>query len=162
MTTVLGFDKQANYNNDNNWSHWNMAAKRRMLMDSSTTPTRAPYFVGQNMMGGSATGVSSMASTFRSNSATDPMTRANPWDNAEPYGISSVIGPSMVTNRGESNCEMDEETINKYMYAEKMKQVNKIDVNLLDWINVNLESTGQAEIDNHWRKWKAKLMSNKQ
>jgi hypothetical protein len=166
MTTVLGFDKQLNYDNKNHWSHWNMAAKRRILMDSSTTPTRAPYFVEQNMMGCSATHVSSLASTSRSNPATDPMTRTNPWDNAEPYGISSVIGPSMVTDRGESNCEMDEENINKYKYAEKMKQVNKTDVNLLDWIDADLESTGQAEIDDHWGKPRAfemegEMMSNK-
>jgi hypothetical protein len=134
-----------NYDINNNWSKWTMAAKRRILMDSSTTPTRAPYLVEQNMMGGSATCVSSLASTFRSNLTTDPMTRANPWDNAEPYGISSVIGPSMVTDRGESNCKMDKENINKYKYTEDMKEVNKTDVNFLDWINVDLESTGQGE-----------------
>jgi competence protein ComGC len=35
-----------------------------------------------------------------------------------------------------------------------MLKVNKMNVNLLDWMNVDLETTGQAEID-HWRKLRA-------
>jgi hypothetical protein len=35
-----------------------------------------------------------------------------------------------------------------------MLKVNKMNVNLLDWMYVDLETTGQAEID-HWRKLRA-------
>jgi hypothetical protein len=67
----------------------------------------------------------------------------------------------MVTDCGESNCEMDKENNNEYKYAEEMLQVKKTDVNLLDWIYVDLESTGQAEIDDHWRKPRAIEMKGK-
>jgi hypothetical protein len=130
-------------------------------MDSTTTPTRAPYFIEQNMIGGSATHVSSLASTFRSNAVTDPMARANPRENADPYGIHSVIGPSMVTDHGESNCEMDKENNNEYKYTKEMRQVNKTYVNFLDWINVDLENTGQVEIDDDWRKPRVVEMEGK-
>ena len=33
-----------------------------------------------------------------------------------------------------------------------MQQMEKTEINLLDWINVDLENTGQAEIDDDWRK----------
>jgi hypothetical protein len=120
MTPVLDLDKQVNYDNDNDWSQWNMAAKRRILMDSTTTPTSAPYFINPNIMGGSATRVSSLASTNRSNATPGPWARSNPSEYAEPYGIHSVIGPSMITNRRESNREMDEEMKKGYMYAEEI------------------------------------------
>jgi hypothetical protein len=155
MTPVLDFDKQVNYDNDNDWGQWNMAAKRRILMDSTTTPTSAPYFINPNIMGGSATRVSSLVSTNRSNAAPGPWARSNPSKDAEPYGIHSVIGPSMITNRRESNREMDKEMKKGYKYAEEMLQMEKKEINLLDWIDVDLENTGQVEMDDDWRKPRA-------
>ena len=155
MTTLLEIEKQVNYDDDNDWSQWNMAAKRRILMDSTTTQTSAPYFISQNIMGGSATRVSSLASTNRSNAAPSPWERAYPRIDAEPNGIHSVVGPSMITNRRESNCEMDEENNGGYKYAEEVQRMEKAEINLLDWIDVDLEDTGQVEIDDDWRKTRA-------
>jgi hypothetical protein len=63
--------------------------------------------------------------------------------------------PSMITDRRESNYEMDEENNRGYKYAEEMQQIEKTEINLLDWIDVDLENTGQAEIDDNWRKPRA-------
>jgi hypothetical protein len=155
LTPVLDFDIQVNYDNDNDWSQWNMAAKRRILMDSTTTPTSAPYFINPNIIGGSATCVSSLASTNRSNATPGPWARFNPSEDAEPYGIHSVIGPSMIPDHREGNREMDEEMKKGYKYAEEMLQMEKKEINLLDWIDVDLEKTGQVEMDDDWREPRA-------
>ena len=155
MTTVLEFKEQVDYDDDNNWSQWYMAAKRSIIMDSTTTQKSAPYFINPNIMGGSATRVSSLASTNRSNATPCPGGGANPREDAGPYGIHSVLGPSMITDRRESNCEMDEENNRGYKYAEEMQQMEKTEINLLDWMNVDLENTGQVEIDDDWRKPRA-------
>ena len=36
-----------------------------------------------------------------------------------------------------------------------MQQMEKTEINLLDWIDVDLEDTGQVEIDDDWRKPRA-------
>jgi hypothetical protein len=56
------------YDKDTDWNEWNMAAKRRILMEATTiSSTRmAPYFVEQNMAGSAATYVSSLASNMAS------------------------------------------------------------------------------------------------
>ena len=48
------FNKQVSYDNDNEWGEWNMSAKRRILMETNNGPTGAPYFINQDMSGGSA------------------------------------------------------------------------------------------------------------
>jgi hypothetical protein len=155
MMPALDFDKQVNYDNDNDWGQWNMAAKRRILMDCTPTPTSAPYFINPNIMGGSATRVSSLASTNRSNATPGPWARSNQGEDAEPYGMHSVIGPSMITNHRESNHEMDEEMKMGYEYAEEMLQMETKEKNLLDCFDVDLENTGETEMTGDWRKARA-------
>jgi hypothetical protein len=51
--------------------------------------------------------------------------------------------------------EMDKVNNRGYKYAEEMQQMEKTEINLLDWIDVDLKNTGQAEIDDDWRKPRA-------
>jgi hypothetical protein len=56
------------YDQDRDWSQWNMAAKRRILMEATTITSAPmpPYFVEQNMTGSAATHVSSLESNMTS------------------------------------------------------------------------------------------------
>jgi hypothetical protein len=82
---------QVDYQSDLEWNQWNIAAKKRILLDDGNNlqnqvhqPPRAPYYVSKRPGSTCGTLVSSIGSRGCSNIATEVMTPGNEEDNMEP------------------------------------------------------------------------------
>ena len=70
--TVLTLNGQVNYDDDEDWSQWNVTAKLRILTRPSDTHPMAPCFINPGETGSTATPVSSLAVSHHRTASTDP------------------------------------------------------------------------------------------
>jgi hypothetical protein len=76
VVITLIMDNQVNYDDDEDWGKWNVAAKLRILTQPLPTPPMAPYFIEKKNGGSTTTPVSSLSlSNTRTAAAVEPNNR---------------------------------------------------------------------------------------
>ena len=143
--TMFVSKQQVNYENDNEWGQWTMSAKRRILMDTTSSRTGAPYFINQNVSEGPATLVSSLSSTVRSSVASNPATTTCTGDIAQWKERHWEIGRA--NQNGKVNRMVNETNDRLKYYAEGVGNENSKSSNSLNWSDDDMISNGQGETD---------------